>query len=123
MARLTLMDLNTYELHYYPFIVNLDRCNENCNTLDDATAMIFDVSDKWYLPNETRDVNVNVFNAMTVINESKSLVRHISWDCKCSFMVKNVMSMQMLKTSETYVKKYVKKYVYGTLERVLVNKN
>ena len=33
------------------------------------------------------------------------------------------MSMQMLKTSETYVNKYVNKYVYGTLERVLVNKN
>ena len=104
-------------------MVNLDRCNGNCNTLDDATAMIYDVSDKWYLPNETRDVNVKVFNTMAVINESKSLVRHISWDCKCSFMVKNVMSMQMLKTSETYVKKYVKKYVYGTLEQVLLNKN
>ena len=46
LARLTLMDLNTYELHYHPFMLNSDRCNGNCNTLDDATAMIFDVSDK-----------------------------------------------------------------------------
>ena len=37
MTRPTLIDLNldkyNQELHYYPFIGSLDRCNGSCNTL------------------------------------------------------------------------------------------
>ena len=37
MTRRALIDLSPDEYHqglrYYPFTVNLDRCNENCNTL------------------------------------------------------------------------------------------
>ena len=39
MNRPTLIDLNPDEYNqgfcYYPFIVNLERCNGRCNTLDD----------------------------------------------------------------------------------------
>ena len=41
MTRPTLIDLNsdkyTQGLHYYPFVVNLDRSNGSCNTLDDPS--------------------------------------------------------------------------------------
>ena len=33
MVRPTLIDLNPFELKYYPFIISLDKCNGNCNVL------------------------------------------------------------------------------------------
>ena len=42
MTRPTFIDLNPDEcnqvLCYYPFMVNLDRCNGSCNTLDDLCS-------------------------------------------------------------------------------------
>ena len=42
MTRPTFVDLNpdkcNQELRYYPFMVSLDRCNGNFNTLDDPSA-------------------------------------------------------------------------------------
>ena len=66
------------ELHYYPFAVKLNRCVGNCNTLND-------LSNKVYVPNKTEDLNLSMFNMITVINESKTLTRHISCECKCKF--------------------------------------
>ena len=42
--------------------LNLDRCNESCNTLDDLSSRIS-------VPNVAEDVNLNIFNMMTIINE------------------------------------------------------
>ena len=33
MARPTLIDLNPVVLKYYPFMISLDKCGENCNVL------------------------------------------------------------------------------------------
>ena len=37
------------------------------------------------VPNETKDLNVKVLYVITKINESNSLVKHISCNCKCRF--------------------------------------
>ena len=66
------------ELHYYPFAVKLDRWVGSCNTLND-------LSNKVCVPNKTEDSNLSVFNMITGINESKTLTKHISWECKCKF--------------------------------------
>ena len=67
--------LNDYnELRYYPFAVNLDRCAGSCNTVDDLSSRVC-------VPNETEDLNLDIFNMITGINESKTLTKHIS--CKC----------------------------------------
>ena len=91
------------EFHYYVTAVKLDRCVANCNTLNDF-------SNKVCVPNKTVDLNLSVFNMITGINESKTLTKHISCDCKCRFdvvvSVRNVM--------------YVKKIMYGILQLVLV---
>ena len=34
LLRSNLIDLNPNKLHYYSFLVSLDRCNRSCNTLD-----------------------------------------------------------------------------------------
>ena len=78
----TLINLHSYEysqdFYYYPFAVKLDRCFRSCNTLND-------LSNKVCNPNETKDLNRSVFNMITGINESKSLTKHISCECKCKF--------------------------------------
>ena len=58
-------------LCYYPFAVNLDRCVESCNTL-------YDLSNRVCVRNKTEDLNLNVFNIIAGINESKILTKHIS---------------------------------------------
>ena len=72
------MNLILNELHYYPFMVSSNRCNGNCDTLDDPSGRI-------WIPNKTGDVNLNVFDMITRINKSKTLTKHILYDCKCKF--------------------------------------
>ena len=51
MIRPILIGSNPIELNYYPFMINLDKCNGGCNAVDDLSAKI------WVL-SETKDVNV-----------------------------------------------------------------
>ena len=53
------------EFHYYPFLVNLDRCVGSCNTLND-------LCNKVCVPSKTEDLNLTVFNMITRLNESKT---------------------------------------------------
>ena len=66
------------EFHYYPFAVRLDRCVGSRNTLND-------LSNKVCVPNKTEDLNLSVLNIITGLNESKTLTKHISCECKCKF--------------------------------------
>ena len=64
---LTNLPPNEYsqEFHYYPFSVRLDRCSGCCNTLNG-------LSNNVCVPNNTEDSNLNVFNMIAGINESKT---------------------------------------------------
>ena len=73
------------EFYYYPFAIKLDRCVGSCNTLND-------VSNKVCVPNKTEDLNLDLFNTITTINESKT--KHISCKCKCKFDGKKCNSNQ-----------------------------
>ena len=61
MVRLTLTDLNSLELNYYPFMISLDKCSGSCNSVDDLSTKIR----VW---GETKDVNVRVLNMITRTN-------------------------------------------------------
>ena len=79
----TLINLNPNEysqeeFHYYPLAVKLDRCVGSCNTLND-------LSNKVCVPRKTEDLNLSMFNMITGINESKTLTKDISCECKCKF--------------------------------------
>ena len=93
MIQLTLinLDLNEYsqEFHYYPFSVKLDRCVESCDNLND-------LSNKVCVPNKTEHLNLNLFNMITGINESKLLAKYISCKCKCEFDERKCNSDQWL---------------------------
>ena len=71
MARPTLIDLNSVELKYYPFLISLKKCSGNCNVL----------SPKICVPKKAKDKNV--CNVITNKNEAKTMTKHISCDCKC----------------------------------------
>ena len=49
------------ELHYYQFVIQLDKCNGSCNTLND-------LSNKVRFPNKTEGLNLSMFNMVTVMN-------------------------------------------------------
>ena len=66
------------EFHYYPSAVKLDKCVGSYNTLND-------LSNKVCVPNKTEDLNLRIFNMIRGINESKTLTKHISCECKCRF--------------------------------------
>ena len=77
-GRLTLIDFNFDELHYYSFIISLGRCDGSCNTIEDP----FDLSHKkrnfrflwlWFgricVPNKTENkINLELLN---MIKEKK----------------------------------------------------
>ena len=69
MTQPTLINLhpNEYsqEFHYYP----LDRCVGSCNTLNDLSNTVC-------VPNKTKDLNLRVFNMITIKKESKTLTKH-----------------------------------------------
>ena len=44
-----------------------------------------DLSNKVCIPNKTEDLNLSAFNMILVINELKTLTRHISCECKYKF--------------------------------------
>ena len=70
MAGPTLIYLNPNEynqrLSYYPFMVNLDRCNGICNTIND-------ISGRTCVSNKTEVVNLSAFNIIARINKSSTL--------------------------------------------------
>ena len=63
--------MNSNELHYYPFMLDLDNSNGTCSALDDTSTRIC-------VLNKTGDVILNVFIIITRINESRTLTKHIS---------------------------------------------
>ena len=82
MIQTTLINLHpskySQEFHYYQFSIELDRCVGKCNTLND-------LSNKICIPNKTEDLNLSVFNMILGINESRTLTKDISCECKCRF--------------------------------------
>ena len=59
-------------------MISLDKCNGSCDAVEDLSTKICVLS-------ETKYVNVKVFHKITRKNEVKTLVEHISCDCKCKF--------------------------------------
>ena len=70
---------------YNPFTVKLGRCAGSCNTLSDVSNEVF--------AKKTKDLDLSVFNMITGINKSKTLTMHISYECKCNLMAKNVFQV------------------------------
>ena len=57
---------------FYLFSIKINKCSDNCNNISDPYARI---------PDTVKNLNVKVFNLMSLTNETK----HIEWheSCKC----------------------------------------
>ena len=56
-------------------MISQDRCNGSCNNLENP-------SDRACVPSKIEDVNLNAFNIITRINESKRLTKYVSCNCR-----------------------------------------
>ena len=70
-----LIDFNPVGLKYYLFMISLDKCTGSCNVLSPWICV----------SKETKDVNVKEFHIITNKNETKTMTKHISCDCRCTF--------------------------------------
>ena len=75
-ARPTLTDVNSNETNFYPFNVSVNDSGGSCNTINDPYARVC-------VPDKVKSMNVNVFNLMSRINETRFLVQHELHECAC----------------------------------------
>ena len=82
-VRPEIVDINSNNPIFYPFSIKVNKCNGNCNNINDPYAKIC-------VPDIVKNVNVKVFNLMTLTNET----RHIKWpeSCKCICRLDKIIS-------------------------------
>ena len=73
-VRPEIVNINSNNPIFYPFSIKINKCSGNCNNINDPYARIC-------VPDTIKNLNVTVFNLMTLTNEK----RHIKWHeiCKC----------------------------------------
>ena len=73
-VRPEIVNINSNDPIFYPFSIKTNKCSGNCNNINDPYARIC-------VPDAVKNLNVKVFNLMSLTNETK----HIEWHetCKC----------------------------------------
>ena len=64
------------EALFYPYNVLVNKCSGSCNTLDNPMA-------KMCVPNIIKRINMNAYNFLIRLNETRNVLWHES--CKCVF--------------------------------------
>ena len=104
------------EFHFYPFAVKLDRYVGSCKSLNV-------LSNKVCAPKKTENLNLNMFNIITRITESKTLTKHVLCQCKCRFDRKNIIEINDGIMIIVYVSvknlMYMKKIMFAILLHLL----
>ena len=108
----------SYQTNYYPFMINLSKCNGSFKALTERSGKI------WVL-NKTEDVNLSVFNLITRKNEWKTLTKNILCKCECKFDGSKCNSIQMWNNNKYWCatiqeKMYTKKVMFRILLHVVV---
>ena len=72
-----IVDINNNNPIFYPFSIKVNKCSGNCNNnINDPYAKIC-------APDTAKDLNVKVFNLMTLKNETRHMKWHKSRKCIC----------------------------------------
>ena len=73
-VRPEIIKINSNNPIFHPFSIKVIKCKDNCNNINDPYSRIC-------VPGNVKDLNVKVFNLITLTNET----RHIKWHeiCKC----------------------------------------
>ena len=75
-VRPEIINVNSNNPIFYPFSVKINRCNGNCNNINDSYARIC-ISDT------VKNLNVKAFNLMSLTNETRSIKLHETCKCIC----------------------------------------
>ena len=75
-VRPEIININSSNPIFYPFSIKINRCNGNCNNINDPYARIC-------VPDIVKNLNVKVFNLMSKTNETNSIEWHESCKCIC----------------------------------------
>ena len=65
-VRPEIINVNSNEPIFYPFSIKTNKCSGSCNNINDPYAKIC-------VPNIVKDLNVNVFNLMSIANETRDI--------------------------------------------------
>ena len=71
-VRPEIVNVNSNNPIFYPFSIKINKCSGNCNNINNLYAKIC-------VPGVIKDLNVKVFNLMSLTNET----RHIKWHETC----------------------------------------
>ena len=75
-ARPEIVNVNSNNPIFYPFSIKRSKCSGNCNNINDPYAKIC-------IPDVVKDLNVKVFNLMSITNEARHIKWHKMWICEC----------------------------------------
>ena len=67
-ARPKIVNINSNNPIFYPFSIKTNKCSSNCNNISDPYARI-------YIPDAVKNLNVKVFNLMTLTNKTRHIKR------------------------------------------------
>ena len=102
-----LTDLNL-EVHYYPLMVSLDKCNGSCNTLDDLSSKIYCDVEDWRCnikSFDTRDKWIKISYSCKFKSEGRKYDLNQNWNNnKCPYQCKNPV--------KNCIWKYIYIYIY-----------
>ena len=78
MPRPKILDVNegVGEALFYPYNVLVNKCSGSCNTFDNPMA-------KLCVPNVIKRVNMQVYNFLMMLNETRNVLWHESCKCVC----------------------------------------
>ena len=74
-VRPEIVNISSNDLIFYPFSIKVNKCRGNCDNISDPDA-------KNYVPDVVKNLNVKVFNLMSLTNETKHTECHESCRCK-----------------------------------------
>ena len=75
-ARPEIVNVNSNNPIFYPFSIKTSKCSGSCNNINDPYAKIC-------VPDVVKDLNVKVFNLMSITNETKHIKLHETCKCMC----------------------------------------
>ena len=65
-VRPEIVNVNSNNPIFYPFSIKTNKCNGNCNNINDPFA-------RTCVPDTVKDLNVKVFNLMALTNETRHM--------------------------------------------------
>ena len=75
-TRTKIININNNEPVFYPFRIKVNKCSGSCNNINDQYG-------KLCVPDIVKNINVKIFNLMSLTNQTKHIEWHENCKCKC----------------------------------------